>query len=176
MMIAFRVLVGLGETSYATISPSLISDSYAPTKRNNALTIFYVTIPVGAALGTIIGGIIAAKWGRRHAFIWACVPGLFLALVLLPFAEPKRGQTEGKTAQAAKRPSVRDIVNLIRIPDYVLVVLGYTAYGACQLALVWQEPARYALAIWRLSAGWRSDWFLARTICSAASRSLVLRL
>src|SRR5579872_2027520 len=94
MMLAFRVLVGLGEASYATISPSLISDSYAPAKRNNALTIFYVACPVGAALGTIIGGIIAAKWGWRHAFIWAGAPGLFLALVLLPFDELKRGQAE----------------------------------------------------------------------------------
>jgi MFS family permease len=128
MMIAFRLLVGLGEASYATISPSLISDSYAPAKRNNALTIFYVAIPVGAALGTIIGGIIAAKWGWRHAFIWAGAPGLFLALVMLPFAELKRGQADGKTAEAAKKASVRDIVNLIRIPDYVLVVFGYTAY------------------------------------------------
>jgi MFS family permease len=128
MMLAFRVLVGLGEASYATISPSLISDSYAPAKRNNALTIFYVAIPVGAALGTIIGGLIASKWGWRHAFIWAGAPGLLLALVMLPFAELKRGQAEGKTAEAAKRPSVRDIMNLFRIPDYVLVVLGYTAY------------------------------------------------
>jgi MFS family permease len=128
MMLAFRVLVGLGEASYATISPSLISDSYAPAKRNNALTIFYVAIPVGAALGTIIGGIIATHWGWRHAFIWAGVPGLFLALVLLPFAELKRGHAEGERAQAAKKPSVGDIVNLIRIPDYLLVVFGYTAY------------------------------------------------
>jgi MFS family permease len=128
MMIAFRVLVGLGEASYATISPSLISDSYGPAKRNNALTIFYVAIPVGAALGTIIGGLIAVKWGWRHAFIWAGAPGLLLALVMLPFAELKRGQAEGKTAEAAKRPSVRDIANLFRIPEYVLVVLGYTAY------------------------------------------------
>lgn len=128
MMIAFRVLVGLGEASYATISPSLISDRFPPEKRNNALTIFYVAVPVGAALGTIIGGVIAAKWGWRHAFIWAGAPGLLLALVLLPFTEPQRGQSEGKTKEAAKRPSVRDIVNLFRIPDYVLVVAGYTAY------------------------------------------------
>src|SRR5580692_12940169 len=128
MMLAFRVLVGLGEASYATISPSLISDSYAPAKRNNALTIFYVACPVGAALGTTIGGIIAAKWGWRYAFIWAGVPGLFLALVMLPFAEPRRGQTEGKTTESTKRPSVRDITHLFRIPEYVLVVSGYTAY------------------------------------------------
>lgn len=127
-MIAFRVLVGLGEASYATISPSLISDSYGPEKRNNALTIFYVAIPVGAALGTIIGGVIAAKWGWRHAFIWAGAPGLLLALVLLPFAEPKRGGAEGKSAEAGKKPTVRDILNLFRMPDYLLVVLGYTAY------------------------------------------------
>src|ERR1039457_5993532 len=92
MMIAFRVLVGLGEASYATISPSLISDSYAPAKRNNALTIFYVAIPVGAALGSIIGGFIAEHWGWRHAFIRAGAPGLLLALVMLPFAQPTRGQ------------------------------------------------------------------------------------
>ncbi len=128
MMIAFRVLVGLGEASYATISPSLISDTYAPAKRNNALTIFYVAIPVGAALGAIIGGFIAGRWGWRHAFIWAGAPGLLLALVMLPFAEPKRGQAEGKTAEAAKKPSLRDIGNLFRIPEYMLVVLGYTAY------------------------------------------------
>jgi hypothetical protein len=47
---------------------------------------------------------------------------------MLPFAELKRGQAEGKTVEAAKRPSVRDIVNLLRIPEYLLVVLGYTAY------------------------------------------------
>jgi MFS family permease len=128
LLIIFRVLVGLGEASYATISPSLISDSYAPAKRNNALTIFYVAIPVGAALGTVIGGVIAVHWGWRHAFIWAGVPGLLLALVLLPFAEIKRGHADGKTDAAAKRPSVRDVMNLFRIQEYVLVVLGYTAY------------------------------------------------
>jgi MFS family permease len=128
ILVGFRVLVGLGEASYATISPSLISDSYAPVKRNNALTIFYAAIPVGAALGFFIGGPIAETWGWRHAFIWAGAPGLLLALVMLPFAELKRGQAEGKTAEAAKKPSVRDIVNLFRIPEYVLVVLGYTAY------------------------------------------------
>ena len=128
LLIAFRVFVGVGEASYATISPSLISDSYAPAKRNNALTIFYGAIPLGAALGTIIGGVIATKWGWRHAFIWAGVPGLLLALVLLPFAEPERGHADCKTGEAAKRPAIRDVVKLFCIREYALVVLGYTAY------------------------------------------------
>ncbi|MSU57504.1 MAG: MFS transporter [Pedosphaera sp.] len=125
MMVGFRLLVGVGEASYATISPSLISDSYPAEKRNNALTIFYVAIPVGAALGNIIGGYVAAHWGWRHAFIWAGAPGLLLALTMLPFAEVRRGQSDH--ASAAK-PRVRDILKLFLLPDYMLVVLGYTAY------------------------------------------------
>src|SRR5881396_881577 len=58
-LLCYRVMVGFGEASYATISPSLISDTFGPLKRNNALTIFYVAVPVGAALGNIIGGEIA---------------------------------------------------------------------------------------------------------------------
>src|SRR6266581_1355300 len=56
----YRVMVGVGEASYATISPSLISDTFGADRRNNALTIFYVAIPVGAALGNIMGGEIVA--------------------------------------------------------------------------------------------------------------------
>lgn len=125
-MIAFRVLVGVGEASYATISPSYISDRFPAAKRNNALTIFYVAIPVGAALGTIIGGMIGAKWGWRHAFIYAGAPGLLLALALLPFAEPERGGSDDSGHLA--KPSVADVLRLFKLPDYLLVVSGYVAY------------------------------------------------
>jgi MFS family permease len=125
LFLACRVLVGVGEASYATISPSLISDTFPSTRRNNALTIFYVAIPVGSALGYILGGKIAAHWGWHWAFIWAGVPGLVLALVLLPFREPSRGQAEGAPTE---KPRTGDILKLFRVPDYSLVVLGYTAY------------------------------------------------
>ena len=125
LFLAFRVLVGVGEASYATISPSLISDTFPSERRNNALTIFYVAIPVGSALGYILGGKIAAHWGWHWAFIWAGVPGLVLALVLLPFREPARGQAEGASAE---KPTTGDILKLFRAADYSLVVLGYTAY------------------------------------------------
>ncbi len=127
-LLGCRVLVGLGEASYATISPSLISDNFGPARRNNALTIFYVAIPVGAALGNIIGGQIAAHYTWRDAFIWAGVPGLVLAALLLPFRDPERGQMDGPGAEGPARPALKELLKLFRIPKYVLVVLGYTAY------------------------------------------------
>ncbi len=125
-----RLFVGLGEASYATISPSLISDTHPPAKRNNAFTIFYVAISVGSALGYISGGKISAVWGWREAFFWAGAPGLVLALVLLPFKEAPRGGSDEKSLAAdfAKKPSFRDIFALFRIRDYSLLVWGYTFY------------------------------------------------
>jgi MFS family permease len=125
LLLACRVLVGVGEASYATISPSLISDTFPSARRNNALTIFYVAIPVGSALGYILGSQVAARWGWHWAFIWAGLPGLLLALVLLPFREPQRGQTEGASAE---KPKPSDVFKLFRLADYSLVVWGYTAY------------------------------------------------
>ena len=126
ILVGFRVLVGVGEASYATISPSYISDTFNREKRNNALTIFYVAIPVGAALGNILGGLIGEHWGWRHAFIWAGAPGLLLALLLLPFAEPERGAADG--AGHLDKPKPADVFKLFRVPEYLFVVGGYVAY------------------------------------------------
>lgn len=127
LLLGYRVLVGLGEASYATISPSLISDNFGTTRRNQALTIFYVAIPIGAALGNILGGQIATHYSWRHAFIWTGAPGLLLALALLPFKEVPRGQADGESASVRPKPKLADIFNLFRAPKYMLVVLGYVA-------------------------------------------------
>ena len=157
LLLAFRVLVGLGEASYATLSPAWLSDLFPPARRNNALTIFYVAIPVGSALGFIIGGLVlghaesspllnalkgfctrfggAAGVGEgnwRPAFLLAGAPGLLLALGLLFLREPARGETEdGDPSQAYAdhhKPTLRDIANLFRLADFNLVLVGYTAY------------------------------------------------
>lgn len=124
ILLFWRAMVGIGEASYATISPAWLSDVYPPEKRNNALTIFYTAIPIGAALGSIIGGYIAAHSGWRHAFIWAGAPGLLLALLLLPFREPARtGSHAGQHL-----PGFKDVIGLFKNRDYNLSVWGYAAY------------------------------------------------
>jgi MFS family permease len=128
MLLSYRVLVGLGEASYATISPSLISDVFGALKRNNAFTIFYVAIPVGSALGYLLGGEVSAHWGWRKAFIWAGFPGLLLALVLLPFAEPKRGQIDLGQNENVTKPTLKDFLKLFVNVDYQLIIWGYVAY------------------------------------------------
>jgi MFS transporter, Spinster family, sphingosine-1-phosphate transporter len=138
MLLFFRALVGVGvgEASYATLSPGLISDTWAADKRNTAITIFYVAIPVGSALGYMLGGEIAGHWGWRQAFYWVGAPGLLLALVLLPFREPGRGEADGairgkadgQSSPISRKASVGDVARLVVNRDYSLVVWGYVAY------------------------------------------------
>jgi MFS family permease len=140
VLLLVRMLVGLGEASYATISPSLISDSFSSTKRNNALTIFYVAIPVGYALGYLLGGEVYARWDWRHAFIFAGLPGLLLALVLLPFEEPRRGQSDTLKGEVLIKPTWRDYRKLFVNPSYQLVIWGYVAYTFCTGAFAFWAP------------------------------------
>ena len=50
------------------------------------------------------------------------------------------------------------------------------AFCQVRVAMPLSAPARYALAICRLSTGWRSELFLASMICLAASALVVPRL
>ncbi len=134
-LIFFRVLVGFGEASFGTISPGWIADLFPSGKRNNAISIFYLAIPVGSALGYILGSWIAAHHGWRAAFLWAGYPGLLLAFVLFLLREPKRGASDTVTVAAgadlAKKTgwlaALRSYIELLQFRQYRLVIAGYVA-------------------------------------------------
>jgi MFS family permease len=90
-LLAARAVIGAGEASYAVVTPSLLSDCYPPERRARVLGIFYAAIPVGSALGYILGGVIGEAYGWRAAFFVAGAPGAALAFVLLLLTEPRRG-------------------------------------------------------------------------------------
>lgn len=49
--IIFRAMVGIGEASYSTIAPTIISDLFINDVRSKMLALFYFAIPVGSGLG-----------------------------------------------------------------------------------------------------------------------------
>ena len=63
-----RAFVGLGEAGFVPGGTAMISASYSKEKRGRALGIFHIAIPLGAAVGVMLGGIISAKFGWRTPF------------------------------------------------------------------------------------------------------------
>jgi MFS family permease len=121
-----RAMVGIGEAAYATISPALISDFYPPEKRNRILTLFYVAIPVGAALGFTLGGLIGGHYGWRTAFLVCGLPGLIAAGLALMIQDPGRGRFDAEPVTDI--PGWPQAIRLLAANrQYVIAVAGYTA-------------------------------------------------
>jgi len=128
-LFAVRMFVGVGEACFVTMGPSWISDLFAVPRRNTALTLFYVAIPVGSAIGFTIGGWFAGHGDWRGAFFYAGLPGILFALSLLFLREPRRGEADESADEVSTLPEakVREVFLLLRNRRYQLLVGGYTA-------------------------------------------------
>lgn len=124
---AARAFVGVGEASYASLSPTVLDDLTPPERKGRVLAIFFAAIPVGSALGFVIGGLLEKYFGWRWAFFLAGAPGALLALLCLLMVEPaRRGSEEGKIAEAP-HSLAEDLKALWRSSRYVWAVVGFTA-------------------------------------------------
>ena len=121
-----RVLVGVGEAGYGALVPPYLKGRVANTADlNRALSIFYVAVPVGAALGYVAGGQVAATFGWRDLFLLAAVPGVVLAfgfLALRPESQKTHTVSKSEGAPAGFLAGIRLIM---RSRVLLLVISGY---------------------------------------------------
>ena len=141
MLLLTRCFVGIGEAAYGPVAPTVISDFYPVKVRGQVLAWFYMAIPVGSALGYVIGESVAKSglgaWGEsflglkaeswRWAFYLVVPPGILLGLWSFFMREPPRGQADLAQPVDAARPRSRDYLILLRTPSYVLCTLGMAA-------------------------------------------------
>ncbi len=126
-----HAILGIGEASFGIYAPVLLSDYYPEEQRNRVLTLFYTAIPVGAAIGYLLGELIGSKYGWRMPFYVSAVPGMIIALlILLLLKEPKKGASEEGLQPATnaepteKVSSFRLIAHLGVNPRYMYATLG----------------------------------------------------
>lgn len=133
-LFASRAAVGVGEAAYGTISPAMLADYYPKSQRGRVFAVFFSAIPIGSALGYVLGGLVDRHFGWRAAFFVAGLPGLLLAALVFTLKDPPRGiQDEGDPVLAAHPPAHRGgslgaYLDLLKNGPYLLTVLGYAAY------------------------------------------------
>lgn len=164
-LLAARASVGIGEAAYGTVAPSLLSDYYPADRRGRVMAIFFCAIPVGSALGYVVGGIMDVHFGWRVAFFVAGIPGLILAALCLWMRDPPRGSQDGETTDgsppapgdaaqaAATQPSsakprgnigvdtLKTYWRLLSNRPYLFTILGYAAYTFAMGGLASWMPA-----------------------------------
>src|SRR5437867_3232305 len=123
-----RAVIGVGEASYAVVTPSLLSDCYPAERRARMLGFFYAAIPIGAALGYIVGGVIGEAHGWRTAFFIAGAPGAVLAFLLLRLTEPPRGARDATSFGATPLGLGPSLRALLRRRSYMVNTAAQVIY------------------------------------------------
>ena len=141
MLLLTRCLVGVGEAAYGPVAPAMISDLYPIESRGRVLAWFYIALPVGSALGYVLGGLVAGSgigdwsaqvFGTAHeswrwAFFIVTLPGIVLGVWSFFMRDLPRGEPGGKRSVRGAAVPWREYGILLRTPSYVLCSLGMTS-------------------------------------------------
>ena len=124
ILFATRVCVGIGEGGYGPAAPTILSDLFPIETRGRIMAIFCAAIPVGSALGYVVGGLIGAHFGWRWAFYLVAPPGLLLGLLCFWQRDPRFAA--GHLAQKSPRRSLRAYLNLFRTRSFLINCVAMT--------------------------------------------------
>lgn len=176
-----HTLVGIGEASFVILSPTFVADMFPVEKRGRVMGVFYLAIPVGTALGYLLGGIMGPKFGWRSPFYVGAAPGVLLALLLLFIPEPPLGNFDAPEMKTPQRDSFK---GLIHNPAFLTATFGMATmtfalgglqvwmptflhrahgYSLLQANLIFGISTISNGLVASLAGGWISDRLLRRT-------------
>lgn len=124
-----RLLIGVGEAGYAPGGSAMISGLYPIEKRSKMMGIWNASIPLGTAIGVLLGGIIAVKLGWKHAFGLVAIPGLIVAIMFLFVKDYKTVDLsfvdrQNKKIKMERKDMVKEFISK---PSIIYTYFGITA-------------------------------------------------
>jgi MFS transporter, Spinster family, sphingosine-1-phosphate transporter len=119
-----RVFVGIGEGGYGPAAPTILADLFPIATRGRIMAIFCAAIPVGSALGYVIGGLIGSHLGWRWAFYSVTPPGLVLGLLCFWQRDPRVAAHH--LVQKSSRRRLTDYLTLFRTRSYLINCIAQT--------------------------------------------------
>lgn len=120
-----HALVGVGEATFGIFAPAVLADFYPERDRNRILSIFYLAIPVGAAMGYVAGGQMGSAWGWRAPFFICAIPGLVVAALYGWLGrEPERGASDRAETTPEAAIARSTVAGLFRNPAFLTATFG----------------------------------------------------
>jgi len=134
-----RSLVGVGEAGFVPGGSAMIGAAYSKKARGIAMGVFNAAVPLGIALGSLAGGIIAKQYGWQAPFLIFAIPGIALAVMAF-------FMKDYKTVEADQAPGIKvafghSIVGLFRIPTLVWTFVGYGLANIMSMSFLFWSPA-----------------------------------
>jgi MFS transporter, Spinster family, sphingosine-1-phosphate transporter len=133
-----RIFVGIGEGGYGPAAPTILADFFSVEKRGRVMAVFCAAIPVGSALGYVLGGLISAQLGWRWAFYIVAIPGIILGLICFLQTDPR---ARSGVREERKRASKEDYLTLSRNRSFVFNCGAQTAMTFALGGMAFWMPA-----------------------------------
>lgn len=127
ILLITRCFVGIGEAAWGPTAPTIIADMYPVKMRGYVMSWFYMAIPVGSALGYLLGGFMGEMHSWRMAFYVVVPPGILLGIWAMFMKDPPRGMSDNLAHPPKKKVKIADYLLLLKNKSYVLDSLGMTA-------------------------------------------------
>ncbi len=124
ILFATRVCVGIGEGGYGPAAPTILADLYPIETRGRVMAMFCAAIPVGSALGYVVGGLVSAHLGWRWAFYMVAPPGLILGLLCFWQRDPRVASHH--LLQKVPRRGLKDYLKLFQTRSYLVNCIAQT--------------------------------------------------
>ncbi|KAM3186554.1 hypothetical protein ACTXT7_004073 [Hymenolepis weldensis] len=159
LFLLIRCVVGVGEASYSTLAPTILTDLFAGNARTSALGIFYFAVPVGSGLGFVLGSTIANATGN---WAWSLritpILGLICVIALGIFhTDPPRGRADG-ALHLHTTSWLADLKSLASNRCFLLLSLGFTGNCFVLGALSWFSVDYIQDALNARSSGSAADY------------------
>ncbi|MBI4656852.1 MAG: MFS transporter [Elusimicrobia bacterium] len=174
-----RSAVGIGEAGYGTISPSYLAEWFPLEKRARVMAVYALGIPVGSAIGYILGGVLGQSFGWRNAFLIVAVPGALLGTAVMFLKE------SGENRSAVHRFPLKDYLVLLKNKTFLLTsfsqaiatfsIGGLAAWmpsyfvrnfevSVARAGLIFGGVTVVAGVLGNFIGGWTADWLRKKNI------------
>ncbi|MFA5399658.1 MAG: MFS transporter [Dehalococcoidia bacterium] len=145
-----RCVMGIGQSAYGAGGTALISAYFPEKERARMNGIWTAAVPIGAVVGSLVGGVIAESLGWRYAFGIVAIPafiiGLLFFFTLKDYKTVDLTKTIAAGVDAGKKVKMRvgDVVkDIFSKPSLVSNFMGFTGNLFVSMALITWLPTYF---------------------------------
>ena len=132
-LFAARAVVGIGEAGFVSGGMALIVGMVRKARRAFVTGIWAAAIPLGSALGFLIGGWITKSWGWQEAFLAVAVPGILFGILAWFMPDYKiNKETLQKTGSQKSMAISTTLKEMVRIKTLPILYVSIALSGCLQ--------------------------------------------